>query len=398
MGGQCAQSACRFGPDGAFSVMQISDVQDAGGIRPRTRELLTAALDREKPDLAVFSGDQLKGYSRSLWFGDEAQKHALITKTLDELLGLLEERGIPFTFAFGNHDHDAPMDPMEQLACYRRSPLCLAAHDPDVPGYANHVIPVEGSKGGDALLLYFLDTHNMARFGAYAPLEPDQVEWYRRTRDAAAARNGGACVPSMLFQHYPVEELYELFVQVPRNTPGAFEGWGRRRLRFFKLDEGLVEPGAFAGELPSCPAVNAGLFDAALEKGEMMGMFFGHDHSNGFCGAVRGVRLGYAPGAGYASYGLGRMRGVRVFRFREGDPRAFETYVLTDEQLLGEGRALDFATRLVDKSPTSFGTGLLLARDAAVVITAVAVGRRLIAAGVRAAKRRKLSSTKGKTI
>ena len=36
--------------------------------------------------------------------------------------------------------------------------------------------------------------------------------------------------------------------------------------------------------------------------------------------------------------------------------------------------------------------------DAAVVITAVAVGRRLIAAGVRAAKRRKLSSTKGKTI
>lgn len=380
--------ALRFGPDGSFAMMQISDVQDTGGLSPRTRQLLTAALDREKPEFVVLSGDQIKGYGMALLLGSAARKRALIMQTLDELLGLLEERGIPFTFTFGNHDHDAPMDPMEQIARYQRSPLCLGEHEPDVPGYANHVIPVEGSQGGTKLLLYFLDTHNTQGWG-YASLDPAQVEWYRRTRDEAAARNGGVCVPSMLFQHVPVEELYELFAEVPKGTPGAMEGWGKYKHKFFLLGEGRVEPGSFAGELPSSPDINAGLFEAAREKGEMAGMFFGHDHANGYCGEVRGIRMGYAPGSGYAAYGPGRRRGVRMFRLREDDIRGFETYVLTDEQLLGEGYRLDLSTLLHDKSPSSIGAALLLARDVALVGGAAAAGAALLAAAVKAGKKRK---------
>lgn len=48
-------------PDGSFKVMQIADLQEIPAISPDTLKLMNAALDREKPDLVVFTGDQIKG-------------------------------------------------------------------------------------------------------------------------------------------------------------------------------------------------------------------------------------------------------------------------------------------------------------------------------------------------
>ena len=42
--------------------MQIADLQEIPAISPDTLKLMNAALDREKPDLVVFTGDQIKGY------------------------------------------------------------------------------------------------------------------------------------------------------------------------------------------------------------------------------------------------------------------------------------------------------------------------------------------------
>jgi len=376
--------ALRFGADGKFAVMQISDIQECGALHPRGLRLIEAALDIERPDIVVFTGDQLMGYSPRLKFAGPAKRMALITRTIDDITAPLEKRGIPFTVAFGNHDHDAPIPGDEQLRLYRRSALCLAQDSPaGVPGCANHVLPVLDSKGGRAaLLLYMLDTHGPAGLG-YTPLDAAQVDWYRQTRDAYA-ENG--YVPSVLFQHVPVEEIIELYREVPRSK-GALEGYRNYRGKHFVLDDSRAV--GFMGELPSSPDANAGLFEAAREKGELLGMFFGHDHSNGFHGDVRGITLGYAPGAGYRTYGPGRKRGVRVLRFDERNIRAFETYVATDEALLGPAEPLDWRTKiLMDMQPSSFGEVQNKLRRAAPFIAAAVAVRVGLAVGLRLARRR----------
>jgi len=378
--------ALRFKANGKFTVMQVSDIQDCGAPHPRGLRLLKAALDSEKPDAVIFTGDQLKGYSPKLLLAGPEKRMAMAAQTIGSILAPLEARGIPFTFTFGNHDHDAPISGDEQIRLYRRSPMCLAQDSPPgVPGYANHAVPVLDSRGERAaLLLYMLDTHGPNGLG-YTPLDAAQVGWYRQTREEYAAQNGGY-VPSMLFQHVPVEEIIELYREAPRSK-GALEGYRNYAGRYFVLDTGRAT--GFMGELPSSPDANAGLFEAAREKGEMLGMFFGHDHSNGFHGDVRGITLGYTPGAGYRTYGPGRNRGMRVIRFDERNIRAFETYIATDEALLGPGKPLDWRTKiLMDMQPKSFGEAQNKLRRAAPVIAAINVAAAAVVVGVKLARRR----------
>ena len=362
----------RFRPDGSFKLMQISDVQDLAGILPRTRELICAALDRERPDFVVFTGDQFSGNGRKLWFRNKDEKTARIKRTIRELLGPLEERGIPFTFMLGNHDHSSPLADGDQVACYMESPLCCAQESPaGVPGCANHVVPVYPARGDmPALLIYCQDSHTAAGLG-YAPLDPAQVAWYQHTRDAWAEKNNGQPVPSMLFQHIPVEEIISLYKEEPKRSKTNLEGYGNYSGRFFVLDEEAAE--GFMGELPSSPDINAGLFEAALERGEMLGMFFGHDHNNGFHGKVRGLTLGYAPSAGYSAYGPGRKRGVRVFEFSVGSLGDYKTRIVTDEELLGDSR-LKLGPRLLDLTPSSPGDAKNKLRRAAIPALLVLLG------------------------
>ncbi|MDR0532150.1 MAG: hypothetical protein LBG83_08815, partial [Oscillospiraceae bacterium] len=140
------------------------------------------------------------------------------------------------------------------------------------------------------------------------------------------------------------------------------------------------------GELPSAPDINAGLFDAAQEKGEMIGMFFGHDHNNGFHGKVRGIPLGYAPSAGYNAYGPGRRRGVRVFHLNQNDLREYSTKVITDNELLGDSPLPNLMT-LYDRMPSSFGAAKPMIRKG-VAGLALGVGA-AVALAVLGKKRKK---------
>ena len=378
----------RFGANGKFTVMQVSDVQDIDGLMPRTQALFLAALDHVRPDFVVFTGDQFKGYGLKLHLASEAQRKRRLMRTINALAEPMHERGIPFTITFGNHDHDVPMDPVRQIECWRHWPNCLTRHNEEVPGYANHVLEVAGSRNeAPAMLLYFLDSHDSSKFG-YKPLDPGQIAWYRETRDAYAMQNNGKCLPSMLFQHVPIEEMYELFQEVDKKTPGALQGFRNHAGKYFVLDTGKAAPGSFMGELSKCPDENAGLFEAAAEKGDMAGMFFGHDHTNGFHGKVRGIQLGYAPTAGYSAYGPGRRRGMRVFHFDENDIANFESYVVTDEQLLGRP-LLHPLVRVQDTGPSSWGQAeQRLRRD----LPRIALGSAGIALGlaaIRFARRKK---------
>jgi metallophosphoesterase superfamily enzyme len=64
-----------------------------------TSDLLATTLDAEKPDLVVFTGDQLNGQGTS-W-----DSRSVLAKFATPVI----ERQIPWTAVFGNHDSETDM-------------------------------------------------------------------------------------------------------------------------------------------------------------------------------------------------------------------------------------------------------------------------------------------------
>ena len=330
--------------EGKFKIMQITDIQDAGDVDAETLRLIGAALDREKPDLVVLTGDQVKAHAPSM------KKDGAVEKIIRQITAPFEARGVPFTLAFGNHDAQG-VPVTRQLAWYLESPMCVARDTPGVSGCGNHNIVIEDENGNPALNVYMLDSHGNTGLG-YRPLEPDQIGWYRDTREALREQ-AGDYVPSLLFQHIPVEATYRVLAAHDKKQKGAVRGFAGLKDKYFTLDEGRAYPGGRLLESLCVPDSDAGLFEAAREKGEMLGMFFGHDHKNSFAGRVDGIDLGYCPGCGFATYGDGVRRGVRVFEIDQADPRAYQTRVVTYGALFGAKRVKKLKHWLTDQIPTS---------------------------------------------
>lgn len=62
-------------------------------------------------------------------------------------------------------------------------------------------------------------------------------------------------------------------------------------------------------EPPSIPDINNGEFDALHEKGDILGVFVGHDHKNSFVGRYKDMDLGFTQSAGFNVYGNRTKRG-----------------------------------------------------------------------------------------
>ena len=70
-----------------------------------------------------------------------------------------------------------------------------------------------------------------------------------------------------------------------------------------------------------------------LQRGDVKGVFCGHDHVNDFIGNYYGIYLGYAANTGFGTYGLGgtqnnRLRGARVFILNEDKIETFNTFMV----------------------------------------------------------------------
>ena len=105
------QATLRVGEDGKFKIIQISDTHMVTGVGvckdaidgngqalpeseadPLTVKFLGGILDVEKPDLVIFTGDQLHH--------DIPDSQSALFKVVAPLI----ERSIPYAAVFGNHD------------------------------------------------------------------------------------------------------------------------------------------------------------------------------------------------------------------------------------------------------------------------------------------------------
>lgn len=173
----------KFRPDGKFRIMQIADIQDTQITSKDTVELIEAALDKDKPDLVVFTGDQIKGYGFTLSLGNREEN---FKKAFDNFLKPVVDRNIPFTFCFGNHDAQAfGISKEKQLALYKSYPNCVAERgDESLEGVANHNLLIKDCKGEkDIFNIYLIDSLSSTPDGRCAAVTKGQIEWYQKTRD-----------------------------------------------------------------------------------------------------------------------------------------------------------------------------------------------------------------------
>ena len=309
----------------SFKILQIADTQEGKKISPDTLDLINAALDREEPDLVVYSGDQIWG--KTTFKGNrEAVKNSL-----DILTKPCQNRNIPFTVCFGNHDRQVGLSNEEQFEIYKEFDYFIGESVEGIDGCANHCIEI---KDGNELkfLLYLIDSHSNLDIG-YDNVHENQIEWYRNTRDSYE-KEYGKLIPSIVIQHIPLCEVFELLTEVKKNTKGAVRGFRTHANRFYILNKDKVNKNGFMKESPADPQVNSGEFNAFKEKGEVLGVYFGHDHNNSFNGKVDGIDLGYTQGAGFHVYGPGKDRGVRVIELKKDGN--FDTYDLRFKNLVGD--------------------------------------------------------------
>ena len=116
----------KFNKNGKFVIMQVADPQDLHFVRHTMIKMLNKAYDTVLPDLVVFAGDNILGnHLKDARFGTKTVVHTKedefirMRKAIAHICAPLEERKIPFTMIYGNHDDVNRMTKEEQADIYR---------------------------------------------------------------------------------------------------------------------------------------------------------------------------------------------------------------------------------------------------------------------------------------
>lgn len=289
----------RFHEDGTFKIVQFTDlhlkhVPESDIVYERVNQV----LDEEKPDLTVFTGDVI--------FEQGAQD--LMCKVVQ----LCADRSIPFAVAFGNHDWEQgqPNDTLYEML--RQIPFCAMPERGEGSAARDFALTVQSHvTDSAAALVYIFDSNAYSQqpgVGGYAYVDFDQVAHYRALSASFTAANGGTPLPAVAYMHIPVPEY---------NYAWNDSRWTRY---------GLREEGECAAKL------NTGLFAAFREKGDVMGMFCGHDHIDDYAVAYYDLLLAYGrfTGGNTVYNGLPGGNGARIVVLHEGE-RTLDTWIRTAE-------------------------------------------------------------------
>ncbi len=301
----------RFHSDGHFRILMVSDFHGGTNHNPKLTKSLDALIAYATPDLVLIGGDTVAG-----GMFDTINEDTLYDY-LSEVLAPIYTRGIPWAHVYGNHDGESGMSNAEQQPVFERIPLCLSEAGPEaVSGIGNYVLPVLAHDSDTVRYhIFALDSHRehtdyIERFGlpkdtrirlehpmcsgsAQAGPMFDQVMWYSRTSSDAEAANG-AKIPAVMYMHVPLPEHFHA-ARNPEQT----------HLRGAKR------------EAVCCSELNSGLFAACLQRGDVRGIFCGHEHYCDFSAEYCGITLAYDGALGFDMSGHDDLRGGRIIDLSE---------------------------------------------------------------------------------
>ncbi len=341
---QSEDNKLQFNSDGEFRIMQIADIQDGPFLPGIVTDFFKAVIPEQKPDLIVLTGDNISAGGSSV--GIHAIDLLLVEVAIDRYMSIFEKLGIPVAVVFGNHDAEELVSKEEQAAIYQKYDNCLIVDEgADIYGCGTYNLPIYSSKDAEKIAynLWMFDSNMYdEENGGYDYVHQDQLDWYVKTSNELKAQNGGEVVPSMMFQHIIVNEIYDVIIEIPESEKAGYEyveveeDDGTKK--YYAIKPEVLRTGEI-NEMPCPSTINGGQFDAVVNQGDVVAMFFGHDHKNTFEVEYKGVDIVNTPGAGFGSYG-DDGRGVRIIDIKEGTTD-YETEVITYREYYGDDEAFD---------------------------------------------------------
>lgn len=309
----------KFGEDGKFSIMHVADTHlDSDNVEASVW-LIGKACDEENPDLVVITGDNV--------YNDD---NAEITKSyITALMSVFEERDIPVAVTFGNHDSERGAMSREDLMAFYNTFSCSVSVDDGalLSGCGTYNLPVMSSDGkGIGFNVWVFDSGDYDDEGYYGYVKKDQIEWYKATSDALRFLNGGKKVNSIAFQHIIVPEIYDVLKKADGKTLFAFEHIINDG-EYYMFDPENVNYGTL-NETPCPGKLNDGQFDAMVEKGDVLALFTGHDHTNAFGVRNQGIDICTSLSTRYNGDAFSTQYGYRMIVVDENDTSKYETKVV----------------------------------------------------------------------
>nr|VDC95540.1 unnamed protein product [Brassica oleracea] len=269
-----------FGVNGQFKILQVADMHFANGATTRCKNVLpsqlahcsdlntTAFMSRviaaEKPDLIVFTGDNI--------FGSDVKD---AVKSMDAAFAPAIASKIPWVAVLGNHDQESTLSRQELMNYIVKLPNTLSqVNPPEAAHYIDGIVEIT---------LVF----------SYDWIKTSQQFWYDQTS----------------------KRLQREYSEEPNPQQGTAPGLAYFHIPFPEFDN-FDTKSATTGvrqEATGSATTNSGFFTTLVARGDVKSVFVGHDHVNDFCGEIKGVNLCYGGGFGYHAYGkAGWERRARV--------------------------------------------------------------------------------------
>lgn len=309
----------KFGEDGKFRVMHITDTHLEESNLKASVWAIGEACNIENPDLVVITGDNVQNCKNS-----EDTK-----KLIDGLMGVFETRNIPVAVTFGNHDSETGAMSREELMAYYNTFSCSVSVDDGeaLSGCGTYNLPVMSSDGEKVKFnIWVFDSNDYDEKGNYSCVQADQVEWYKAKSDELKAANGGEKVYSLVFQHIIVAEVYDALKKVDLEKLFSFEHIYNDG-EYYMFDPENVNYGTL-NETP-CPGLdNFGQFEAMVEKGDVLAMFTGHDHTNAFGVKHKSIDIMNSLSTRYNGDAYSTQYGYRMIEVDEKDTSVYTTKVV----------------------------------------------------------------------
>ncbi len=317
--------------DNKFKILVIADLQDTNTPQKESTDMLKNSLSLTKPDLVVFLGDNINGIF-------EGANKETVKDAVCKAFKPVNDLKIPFCFVFGNHDCEGLTDSINKMTeieakeyifnAANEFEYCLSEKGSCINSLGNYNIPVF-SNNKMIYNLWFLDSGTYDKKGGYGYVNDEQINWYEDTAEKLKAMNNH-CVPSILFQHIIVPEVYRLFKESKVYLPGSVKGQTALFKNFYRKSKSVIK--GSLNEAPCCADVEHGQFRSWKDTGDIICAVFGHDHVNDFSGIVDEIFLQAVPAAGYYSYG--NNHGVGLITLNNGSIPSFKSEIITSKQLL----------------------------------------------------------------
>ena len=343
-----SRDGLKFRQDGTFKIIQISDLQETFFCSTITQEWLYDLAKKERPDLFVLTGDNISGGGAN-WGTDFGSRFA-VKHSIDAFMNVFDkiyrDFGTPVTMVFGNHDNeDTRVGREGQFEMYAAHKSFIGwASDADkgtkdIQGehYGTHNLLIKDHTGATPVFnLWMFDSGSNDERGGYSWVQKPQIDWFNKTN---AELNK---LPSFAFQHIIVPEIYDFLTVTNEADANSFsrgfvDAQGKEYTKYISRDLPAGVNGVLR-EAP-CPArYNDGQYNALNDAGNVLAMFFGHDHVNTFELRMEGkTDLVNSPCAGFGSYGDIDLRGARVITLKESNLKTYETWHVPYQGFYGDG-------------------------------------------------------------